>query len=210
MRSILSIIFLLIIFLLNLFLLNKSFAYTVNENKNPIYKSIMILNPDLPRKDAMVYSNIIYKYSKVYKIDPFLIVAIARQESRINLSAVRKSESNNIIYNKISNKFVKEIELTDFCMMQIHKSNIISKNLNPEKLLNDPEYCIHEGIKILNFFKNISKNDEFWWTRYNSSKDNHREIYKNYVLSHYDKISFIVNNLSEKNILKNYLITLAD
>jgi hypothetical protein len=193
-----------------LFFLSNSYALDINVSKNPIYQAILVLNPSLPKKEALKYSDIIYKYSKMYEVDPFLVVSIARQESRLNLDTVREVVFEEIFFDNNSKKFIKKIELTDFCMMQINKANVISKKLDPDKLLKDPDYCIHEGFKILNFFKKFANSDDFWWTRYNSSINDHREIYKNYVLNHYSKISNIANSLPNESVLKNYLISFAE
>jgi hypothetical protein len=179
-----------------LFFSTSSWCYDVS--KNPIFHAIVTLNKKIDKKDALEYSNIIYKYSKNYQIDPFLVVAISRQESYLNLNSVRQVEHSGIYFDKQSNKFIKKIELTDFCMMQINKSNVIAKKLDPDKLLNDPDYCIHEGMKILSYFKKLYGSETFWWTRYNSPTDKHREIYKEYVLSHYNKISHIVSSTKAK------------
>lgn len=193
-----------LISMLLFFFTTASHGYDIKNN--PIYHSILVLNPKIDKRDAFKYSNIIYKYSSVYQIDPFLIVAITRQESYINLNTVREVIISDIHLDKKTNKFIKKVEITDFCMMQINKQNVISKNLDPERLIRDPDYCIHEGIKILSFFKKFNGSEEFWWTRYNSPNDTHREIYKKYVLSHYSKISEIVNKFSKLNKTKNLLI----
>jgi hypothetical protein len=180
----------------------KNYSFAINLEKNPIYNSILLLSGDIDKNKALKYSNIIDKYSKKYKIDPFLIVSISRQESRINLNTTREVIDDNIQYDEDNKKFYKTVEITDFCMMQIHKSNVIGKNLDPSRLLEDADYCIHEGFKILNYFKSLKKNDKYWWTRYNASKDDMREIYKHHVLSHYKVIKENIPNY--KDIIANY------
>jgi len=169
-------------------------------SKNPIYHAIKILHKDINSEEAIKYSNIIAKYSKQYSIDPFLVVSISRQESYLTLEAVRKIGDSKITYDSKTKKFLKTVEITDFCMMQINKSNIIWKNLDPNRLLSDADYCIHEGFKVLVYFKNLEKNDEFWWTRYNASKSDAREIYKNYVLKHYNRL---VSELPNMQLVRN-------
>lgn len=177
---------LILIFISILLNTNESLAYDLKAN--PIYHSIKILNKRIPKKVAYNYSNIIAKFSKKYKIDPFLVVSISRQESHINLSTTRELRDNSIIFDEKENRFIKIVEVTDFCMMQIHKGNVINKNLDVEKLLSDPEYCIHEGIKILSYFKYLKETDKDWWTRYNALDPEKREVYKSKVMHHYSKI----------------------
>lgn len=162
--------------------------------RNPIYHAIIILNKNIDKTQAFKYSNIIAHYSRKYELDPFLIVSISRQESYINLKATRQAGEEKIHYDSLNKKFMKQVEVTDFCMMQINKGNVIWKELDPERLLSDADYCIHEGVKILTYFKPLQKDDAFWWTRYNSASSEHRSIYKGYVLHHYSQISDKIPN----------------
>lgn len=162
--------------------------------KNPIKKSMQILRHDLSSKEALQYSNIVAKYSKKYKLDPFLVVSIMRQESVINKFPLR-TVGNTIEFEEATSRFVSKTEITDFCMMQIHMSNVIAKNLDHSRLLKDPDYCIHEGLKILVHFRYLKASDKYWWTRYNSSIPHKREIYKSQILEHYSKIKRNIENI---------------
>lgn len=170
------------------FIISVSAYGKTNLTRNPIYHSITILNKKLDKKLAYEYSNIISKYSKRYKINPFLVVAISRQESHIRLNTTREKSISGIVYEEDKKRFIKVIEITDFCMMQIHKSNVISKKLDHTRLLKDSDYCIHEGIKVLVGFKRLKDKDKFWWTRYNAYSDDRREAYKWDVTKHYRKL----------------------
>ena len=85
-------------------------------------------------------------------------------------------------------KYVQQYDITDFCMMQIHRSNISKLGLDPNRLLSDVDYCIHNGIKILNGFKYLSSYDSRWWSRYNSGDPQKRYEYESYIKKHYSKI----------------------
>jgi hypothetical protein len=170
--------------------------------RNPIYHAITVLNKKINKEKAFKYSNIISKLSRKYKLDPFLVVSIARQESRINLATVRTMANDEII--ETDKGYIKIVHITDFCMMQIHKSNVKNLKLSPNRLLEDPQYCIETGVDILRGFKYLAKEDEFWWTRYNASdrKPEKREEYKNHVLAHYKKLEEKIPNM--KKIVKRY------
>lgn len=168
-----------------------------DKNKNPIYHAITLLNSRLDKDLAFKYSNIIARFSKLYRIDPFLVVSISRQESHLNLGTVRKIEEDDIVYDEREKRFIKIVEITDFCMMQIHKSNVINKKLDVERLLTEPEYCIHEGFKVLRDFKYLKNKDPNWWTRYNAVDSYKREIYRLKVMKHYGKITNTIKNYQE-------------
>lgn len=183
----------LLLILITTLLSLSSFSY-VDVSKNPIYHAILIAHQKIDKMEAFKYSEIIAHYSKKYNIDPFLVVAITRHESYINLKATREAGKERIIFDAKSKKFTRAVEVTDFCMMQINKGNVIWKKLDPERLISDADYCIHEGMKVLVYFQPLKKEDPFWWTRYNSSLDEARSIYKSYILSHYNKIASGIAN----------------
>ena len=83
-----------------------------------------------------------------------LIVAIAKQEGDFILN--KKNGYFEKIYDndgEISHRYIT----TDYCMMQINKSNLAHMKLNPKKLLTDPDYCIKAGVKILASLKPFKK-----------------------------------------------------
>jgi len=163
---------------------------------NPIYHSLLILNKRLNKKKAYKYSNLIAKYSKIYKLNPFLIASIARQESGITLGRVREFEDKEITLNEYG-KFVRYVEVTDFCMMQINERNVKLLKLDPNKLLINADYCIHEGVKILHGFKHLKDRDPFWYSRYNALNAEARKEYEKLIMSHYNKIVSEIPNLGE-------------
>jgi len=178
------------------------FGVSVNKRKNPIYESIIILNTSIEREVAYSYSNIIAKYSRRYRLNPFLVVSIAKQESGITLSAERGYFTGKV-YALSDNTLVRNYEISDFCMMQIHRSNVIKLKLDPNRLLEDPEYCIHEGIKILKHFKFFQTLEPYiWWSRYNASSIDKRELYRQDVLRHYLKLKGSIKAF--KKIVERY------
>lgn len=191
---------LLLFIIISLDLKAQNVEYSLEAN--PIYHSIITLHRNIDRNKAYEYSNIIARYSRAYKIDPFLVVSIARQESFLTLDSVRKEGPSKIIFNEEERKFYKVREATDFCMMQINKFNVINRGLDLDKLLNDPEYCIRQGFEILADFRHLESSDRYWWTRYNASNPVAREIYRNYVTSHYNVLLKSIPNL--KSVKKSY------
>ena len=90
------------------------------KKRYPIYHFILKLKPKMNRKLAWKYSRSFRRYSRRYKVDPYLLVSIAMQESGIVLDKVRVVTG----YIYVDEKYIPmEIE-TDFCMMQIHYKNI--------------------------------------------------------------------------------------
>ena len=154
--------------------------------RNPICQSIITLKPGLSHNEAFQLSNVFFKVSRSYKLDPRMMVAIAFQESTLELGAVRKVFGLDM--DKDSN--FKEVTVgSDFCMMQINAGNIKRYQLDAGRLLTDAYYCIESGAKILqSFSKKYGRLEENWWTRYNSCTPAYREMYQKLVSKHWDKI----------------------
>lgn len=158
-----------------------------------LFQSMLSLNKNLDTQDAITYTNIFSKYAKKYNLDPFLLISIAKQESDFNLNSKNGYIRNNTFH------------VTDFCMMQIHYTNVAHMKLDSSRLLNDADYCISTGIKILLNFKGLSSKDKFWWTRYNSSNPELREKYKNLVMTHYNNLKKVIPNMNK--IVKMYTVS---
>ena len=155
--------------------------------KNTLCRSMLKLNPEMDPQKAYHLSNIFSQLSKKYKIDPKLILSIAFQESTFKLDAVRKV--TGFVYDADSSSYKTMRVGSDFCMMQIHISNIKKMNLNVKKLLKNPRYCIENGVKILAKYKRrYSKKSSEWWTHYNAKTKAKQKIYLSKVSRHLDKI----------------------
>jgi hypothetical protein len=155
---------------------------------NTICKSINKLNPKMDLKEAYKLSNLFAKMARKYKLPPKLLVSIAFQESSFKHDAIRKV--SGFVFDTDSNEYKKVKVGSDFCMMQIHISNINKMELSVEKLLNSPKYCIEAGAKVLSRYKGLySKTQKNWWTHYNAKSKAKQNIYFNKVSRHLKKIS---------------------
>jgi len=150
--------------------------------RHPIFHFIINLRPSINKQLAMKYSNSFHRYSKRYGLDPYLLVAIAMQESGIVLNRIRMVKG----YVYVDKKYVPMKIETDFCMMQIHYRNVENMGLDLKKLITDYDYCIGVGAKILAYFRRYENSEENWWTRYNTSNSLKRKIYENLVNRYYD------------------------
>lgn len=133
---------------------------------NPkILKQIQKNHPTLKSEFANNLANAIEDASKKHGIKANKLVAIAMQESTYQLDAVGCYE--------IKGKIV-----CDYCMMQINERTVKAFGFDQERLLTDLNYCVEAGALVLKDFKRMyaSKEDQ-WWTRYNSSNSEKREIY---------------------------------
>lgn len=156
--------------------------------KNTICKSMIKLHPKMDKKKAYKLSNLFSKVAKKYKVDPKLLVSIAYQESTFKPKTVRKV--TGLVFNEETGEY-KEVKVgEDFCMMQIHQSNIRKMKLDVAKLLKDPKYCLEAGAKILTKYKKKhSKTEKKWWTRYNAKSKAKRAIYFNHISKHLKKLN---------------------
>ena len=148
----------------------------INCKRDKILCHMLRNSPKLDKKYALKVSDIIYKYSKLYKINPFLISAIFSQESRYNNKAIN--------YTTGLSKDFKPVRVgMDYAIGQINFRTAIRYDIQIEHLTDNLEYSIQSAIKILSGFKKrYGKTDQFWWTRYNASSRHHREKYKEDVL----------------------------
>ena len=166
---------------------------------NTICHKIIKLNPKMDHKKALKLSNVFYKASKKFRISPTLLVSIAYQESRFRVSTIRKVKG--LVFDENTNNF-KEIRIgADFCMMQIHFSNIKKMKLDTQRLLNEAKYCVETGAKILKIYKKrYAKTDKKWWTYYNAITKSKREIYFKHVTRHLSKIdkSYTTRDIASK------------
>lgn len=155
--------------------------------KNTICRNILKLSPTMDHEQAYRLSNQIYWTAKRYGLPSDLLLAIAFQESGFKTDIVR--ELNGLVYDE-KTKGYREVRIgADFCMMQIHLSNIKKMNLDVKKLLSNTKYCLDAGAKILSQYRaEHGKKDENWWTYYNAIHEAKRQIYFRQVNRHLEKI----------------------
>jgi soluble lytic murein transglycosylase-like protein len=123
--------------------------------------------PNLPKYEQIMLAHTITKICNQHKINPRLFTAILIQESGLKLDAI----------NKKSN---------DYGISQINKHTIARYKFNKQKLLTDVHYSISAGVLVLaDFKKSYGKRDKFYWTRYNTSNPEKREVYKKLVMRHW-------------------------
>lgn len=154
---------------------------------NTICRSMLKLHPTMDQKEAYKLSNNFARVAKKYKLDPKLLVSIAFQESAFKLDTIRKV--TGAFYDEKADEF-KVIKVgSDFCMMQIHLSNVKKMDLDIERLLNETDYCLEAGAKILaGYKKERSKDYKDWWTFYNAKTEEKRAIYHKHITRHLVKL----------------------
>lgn len=154
------------------------------------------LSPKMDQKEAYKISNIFSHISKKYKLDAKLLVSIAFQESSFKPNAIRKV--SGFIFDAETKKYTKTRVGSDFCMMQIHISNIQKMDLDVDKLLNNPKYCIEAGAKILSRYKEKhAQTNKVWWTHYNAKTKMKQNIYFEKVSRH---LKMLDSNLLERGL----------
>jgi len=147
-----------IIFLL---VFTSNICYGLYIDEHPIYTQILKNNPNINSKYAMKVSNAIHKAAKNYKIDKHLLTAIITQESNFNMKA------KNCVRG-LNEEFVEVRACSDFGLTQINYRTIRSYNFDIVKLINDLQYSVDAGAKVLHDFKKMyGSREENWWVRYN-------------------------------------------
>lgn len=108
---------------------------------NPILQEILKLNPKVDRVFALKLSQYILKYSKQFKTDPKISVAIAMQESAF----VNKNREGDVLTDE--GEIVHGI--TDVGVFQIHIATIAYLGIDAERLKADVDYQTYWHTKIL-------------------------------------------------------------
>ena len=148
-------------------------------DKNPIYCNILDKKPDMVPSKAMELSNTIYKYSKKYKQNPHISVAIGMQETGLKQA---NREQNIIVFDDSDKGWSVVKGYSDVCMFQFHVNTIVAHNLNPIKLKNDLDYCVEQHFKLMQQKRKICSHlGKDSWTCYHSVNKIPREFYKKLV-----------------------------
>ena len=134
-----------------------------------LLKQIKKNHPNLEDSYTRELASVIQTVSKKHNIKAEKIAAIAMQESSYKLDAIN--------CYKVKNK-----GRCDYCMMQINDRTAKNFGFDKERLMTDLNYCVEAGVKVLKDFKRMyGKKEDKWWTRYNSSNPEKREIYEDKV-----------------------------
>lgn len=156
-------------------------AKDIDCNKHSIYCDIIDKKPNIDKSYAMKLSNIIYKYSRKYKQNPHISIAIGMQETGLKENTHRKQ--NVIVFDKSFEKGYKIVRgYSDICMFQFHVDTISSHDIDPVKLKSDIDYCVEEHFKLMMQKRKICSHlGKDSWTCYHSVNKQPREYYKSLV-----------------------------
>ncbi len=157
---------------------NASFARV-----HKIFCRIKVLQPKIADREAMVLSNHLYRYSRKFKMNPFLSVAISMQEMSLRM----RNRYTNVLLD--DNRIVSGI--TDIGYFQISVGTARDYKLDIERLKTDVEYQVATHFKILKdkikvcskpkYRKRLGIKHGDEWTCYHSFNKKHRLSYKRLV-----------------------------
>lgn len=147
---------------------------------NPLQCSILTLRPDMSGAESLLLSNLIYKYSKKYNVDPYRVIAIAYQESRF--------KNNEIALNKNGT--------VDVGVFQFNTGTIIYYKLDALKLKTDLNYATEKACFLLREKVKLCEivHGSAAWSCYNSIVEKHRKRYEMAVDKWYQLINPTVIN----------------
>lgn len=203
---------LVIVFLLLIALTDCEAKGYTPANKHPVYHRLIFLQPNLDKDLAMSISDEIYKCHKRTGIDKFIMTAIYNQESSINYKAknclkgilengaldeiigIVKSNTHLLFNEKRLREDLTHIPLKVCFDLGIGQINVNTALRHPQckdlqRLLTDHIYNISCSCEVLaSFKKKYGKKEKNWWTRYNASNPEKREIYRQLVMRYYPKL----------------------
>lgn len=168
------------------FLLGSTKAFGVDCKVHKIYCKIVELQPNADKDWAMEFSNLIFKYSKQYKLDPIRSVAIAAQESSLR---EKNRKQSIIVVTEVCGvtgectKISKVVNgYTDLSIWQFHIGTVHDYDMDPIRLMEDLEYATEFHFKLLKIKMALCKNlKEDAWTCYHSKTPRLRKQYKRLV-----------------------------
>lgn len=139
--------------------------------KHPLACAIKTLQPALAGGEAFFLSNLIYKYSKKYNVDPYIVIAIAMQESGLR----------NI--NRTSGGII-----TDVGLYQFHISTIDHYNIDMLRLTMDIAYQTERACWLLSVKLKECSDLNNSWACWHSRTDKHKAKYELMVNKYYNQI----------------------
>ena len=157
----------------------NSWATQVDCVEHALFCQIKRNNPKIKNHHAMYLSNVIYKVTKKYKLNPQIFTAILAQESRYKLEArnCTSGYDKSLLPDKVEIKVC-----SDYGIGQIYYKTAEAYNLDINRLLYDLEYSVEAGAIVLSDFKKrYGHKEDDYWSRYNSSTKTKRNIYKQLV-----------------------------
>lgn len=154
-------------------------AKSINCNKHKVYCKIKSLKPNMPHKQAMHLSNLMFKSARHHGVkDVIISVAIAMQET--SLRNINRQQTVIVFEVKDGVETFKYVRgSSDIGIFQFHADTIRKYNINAVKLKNDLAYSVDQHFRLmkkkLKYCKHLGKDA---WTCYHSRTTIHRERYK--------------------------------
>jgi hypothetical protein len=155
-----------------------------------LYCRILKLQPKADPKWAMALSNAVLKYAKQHKMDPWLSIAIAMQESSLKPQprGIKVYVFDNVCDKNNKCKIVPKVTrgYPDLSPFQLHVNTIKQHNLDPLRLRNDVDYATKWHFEILKVkLKECRSLKNEAWSCYHSRTPWLREHYVKAVSKYY-------------------------
>lgn len=141
-----------------------------------VLKQINRNSPKLSKQYSMSLARTILAQSKKHKVSAKILTAMLMQESSYNISAKGLKCGISITTGE------KDCVAVDYGIGQINHKTIKSFKFDEKKLLSNLDYSVEASAIVLADFKRMygHKEDEYW-TRYNASNSEKRQVYKTLV-----------------------------
>lgn len=165
-------------------------AANPNCQTDKLYCAILELRPDINKDMAYSLSNHVYKYSKMYKVDPYRIIAIGMQES--GLRVVNRKQSVMLINEEcdpegVCTEYAKYVTgYSDVGIFQFHVNTIQNYSMDALRLRDDIEYATEQACLLLSLkIKECQDIGKDSWSCYHSRTEHHRKLYVKLVNRYY-------------------------
>lgn len=135
-----------------------------------IRHSITTLEPATSVADSLLVAMVVDKWSRAYKLNWKLMIAILAQESSF------RTDPQKCLY--------KKRQCSDLGIAQINYNSWKDElSLDHNKLLVDVHYNIENMAKILSKLQVRYGHEKMWWSRYHSATREHRLSYQRKIAS---------------------------
>lgn len=152
----------------------------MNQQAQTVLKQIKKNSPKLKADYARNLAFVIEKHATKYGVAPKVLTAMLMQESSYKLSAKNLKCGISITTGK------KDCVVVDLGIGQINHKTVVNFKFDQNKLMSDLNYSVEAAAIVLADFKRMyGKKEIEYWTRYNASDKDKRQVYKNLVARYF-------------------------
>ena len=157
--------------------------------KHGMYCQILKWRPNIDKKWAMKFSDLLFRYGKKYDMDPWRSLAIAMQES--SLRNIHRKHTIIVFHTTcVKGKCHKTYHLvrgySDLSIFQFHINTALAYDMDILRLDSDLDYAVSQHFKLLKLKEaRCEELGSVAWSCYHSVTPTKRHLYAKLVNRYY-------------------------